>query len=77
MGTSSIGPDDTGPATSSGTGLTLGNCGSQVTGQARTDLPLQISAAVPDEPLSANDSHPQIEMTGNKYFVLGLHNQNL
>jgi hypothetical protein len=45
------------------TGLTLGKCGSQVTGQARTDLPLQISAAVPDEPLAANDPYPQIEMT--------------
>jgi hypothetical protein len=63
VGNSSIGPDDIGPATSSGTGLTLGKCGSQVTGKARTDLPLQITAAVPDEPLCASDSYPQIEMT--------------
>jgi hypothetical protein len=61
MGSSSIGPDGIGPATSSGTGLTLGKCGSQVTGQARTDLPLRITAAVPEGPLSANDPHPQIE----------------
>jgi hypothetical protein len=43
--------------------LTLGKCGSQVTGKARRDLPLQITAAVPDEPLSASDPYPQIEMT--------------
>ena len=43
--------------------MTLGKCGSQVTGKARTDLPLQITATVPDEPLSANDPYPQIEMT--------------
>jgi hypothetical protein len=38
-------------------------CGSQVTGQARTDLPLQITAAVPEGPLSANVPYAQIEMT--------------
>jgi hypothetical protein len=63
MGTSSLGPDNRGPAAPSANGLTLGQCGSQVTGRARTDLRLQITVAVPEGPLSANDPHPQIEMT--------------
>lgn len=44
--------------------MTIGGCGSRITGKARSDLPLEIGASVPHEPLSAENALllAQIEM---------------
>jgi hypothetical protein len=62
IGTSSIGPDNSGPAPSSGSGVTIGACGSPVTGQVRTDLPLQLTAPVWENPLSAGEPYAKVDI---------------
>jgi hypothetical protein len=62
MGAQSFGPGPTEPAAPQAQGLTIGRCGSEITGQLRVDQPLQLAASVPTTPLKAVNPLLQVQI---------------